>query len=209
MFKHSIVSCLRNAALALTLAAASGMAAAGVIHVSLNTAGFGSAGFIDMQLSDSPGAPLETVTLSNMIGFNTDGFIDASGVTKVSGGYLFRTDTMNDLFHAVTFGGPLSFDLTFAGVVDKAGKFVSHFGVSAFDDTFNPLGHTAANGTLADFSWIAPTSAGTDGKIGVSISDPAVVTVVPEPSGLLLLGLGLAVMALAMRRLPATGAQAA
>jgi hypothetical protein len=188
-------------ALTLMLAAGAGTATAGTIHVAIDTSTFGAAsGYVDMQLSASSGVPLATVLVSNMVGFDSTAFIDSWGVTPVAGGYLFRNDTSNDLFHAVDFGGRLSFDLTFDGAPDPLTSYVSHFAVAAFDDAFAPLGHADPfTGALADFTWTPALTMQGQGTIAGTLSDPA-VTSVPEPAGLLLAGIGLTALALMRRR---------
>jgi hypothetical protein len=200
-FKYKVSGLLRRLALAMTLAAGAGFASANTIHVSIDTSSFGVAtGFLDMQLSASGGVPLATALVNNMVGFDSSAFIDSWGVTSVPGGYEFRNDTSNDLFHAVNFGGLLSFDLTFAGDVDPLTSYISHFVVSAFDDNIAPLGNfDPVTGAIADFAWTPALTAGVDGSIGVTVSD-ARVSVVPEPADLLLIALGVAAMVLVMRR---------
>lgn len=197
--KHPIASLLRRLALATALAAGSGLASAGVIHVDIDTSAFGAnSGYLDLQLSATSGVPLATAVVSNMTGF---GAIDLNyGWTPVPGGFLFRNDVSNYLSHAVGFGGVLSFDLSFAGSHDPLATYVSHFLVSAFDEDFTPMGaFDPATGALADFSWTPALNANGVGSIGISVADQH-VTVVPEPADLLLMAAGLAAMALAMRR---------
>lgn len=199
--KHSMASLLRRVALAMTLAAASGMASAGIIHVEVDTSGFGvPTGYLDMQLSASSGVPLATVLVNNMVGFDPLAFIDSWGVRPSGGGYLFRNDTSNDLFHAVSFGGVLSFDLNFAGAIDPRSAYVSYFTLSAFSEAFAPLGNVdPMRGSLAAFSWTPAVTSGIDGVIGAKITDDA-VTFIPEPSGVLLSSFGLAAIAFVLRR---------
>lgn len=199
--KIGIVSALRRTALALALAASSSMASAAIIHVDVDTSGFGVAtGYLDLQLSSTTNAPLATALVSNMVGFDPGAYIESWGLTPMAGGYLFRSDTANDLFHAVNFGGVLSFDLTFGGVIDPHSSHVSSFLVSAYDEAFDFLGdYDQRRGYLAEFTWTLPRTAGIDGNIGMNIADDA-VTFVPEPSGLLLSGIGLAAIAFLLRR---------
>lgn len=192
---------LRRVALAVTLAAGSSLASAAVIHVDIDTSNFGAAtGYIDMQFSAGVDVPLQTALVSNMVGFDPSAFIDSWGLTQTAGGYLFRNDTPNDLFHAVNFGGLLSFDLSFAGAIDPLSTYVSFFTVSAFDEAYAPLGNVdPLRGSLAAFSWTPAVTNGIDGSIGVNITDDA-VTFVPEPSGVLLSGIGLAAIVFVRRR---------
>lgn len=195
-FKKSI------SALAAALALAAGAASADTIHVAIDTSTFGAAtGFIDMQLSASSGVPLATALVDHMVGFDNTTDIESWGVMPVTGGYLFRNDTSNDLFHSVDLGGVLSFDLTFTGEPDPLTTYVSHFVVSAYDsDGFTPLGHyDPVTGALADFAWTPATSAQVQGTVGGTVSDPA-VTAVPEPASFLLAGIGLGALALGRRR---------
>ena len=198
---HMISTVLRRAALAVTLAASGSLASAAVVHVNIDTSSFGAtAGYIDMQFSAGVNVPLQTALVSNMVGFDPLAFIDAWGVTPTGGGYLFRNDTSNDLFHAVDFGGPLSFDLSFAGEVDPFSTYVSYFTVAAFDQAYAPLGMVdPERASLATFAWTPALAHGVDGSIAVNITDDA-VTFIPEPSGVLLSGIGLAVAAFSLRR---------
>lgn len=206
--KHWLCSLLRRCALktatatlAAVLAAGGSPASAGVLHVAIDTAGYGAAGgYLGMQLSGSDNAPLLTVLVNNMAGFDPAAFVDLTGVTAVAGGYLLRNDRYSELFHAAHFGGPLSFDLTFAGDHDPLQQYASRLMVSAFDDSFNWLGaFDPTNGALAVFTWTPSVTAGRDGSIALGVSDPN-VTVVPEPAGILLMCGGLALLMLASRR---------
>ena len=189
---------LRRVALAAALAAASSMASASVIHVTVDSSNFGAAtGYLDMQLGTGDG-PLVTALVDNMLGFDSNAFVDAFGVTAVPGGYLFRNDTVSDLFLAVAFGSLLSFDLTFESAADPLGLHQTDFVLAAYDEAFALLGNTQ-NGALADFKWTPAVTANVDGNIGVSIADAA-VTYVPEPADSLLMGAGLGLMALVLRR---------
>ena len=200
MIKREIYTALKRIALAVTLAASSSLASAAVIHVAVDSGNFGVAtGYLDMQMTTNAG-PLTTALVSNMGGFDPSAFIDAVGVTQTADGYLFRNDTFGDVFHAVNFGGILSFDLTFESVIDPLGLYPSLFLVSAFDDNFSLLGNVdPARGSLAEFIWTPSASSAVDGNLDVSISDPS-VTFVPEPAGSLLMGVGLAAVAVALRR---------
>jgi hypothetical protein len=203
-FKPKISTLLRHMALAMTLAVGSSMASAGTIHVEVDSANFGVAtGYLDMQLTTG-GGPLTTALVRNLVGFGP--LIDSWGLTAVDGGYLFRSDTANDLYQAVNFGGLLSFDLSFGGDIDPAGLDVPHFLVAAYsEDGFTPLGNfNPVNSSLADFAWTPAATAGIDGTIFASIYDPA-VTYVPEPADSLLMVGGLAIMALVLRRRRASG----
>jgi hypothetical protein len=213
MFHHktnALRTLFTSAALALALAGATSEAGASTIHVQIDTTGFGaSSGYLDMQLSATSGVPLATVLVTNLSGFDPAAYIDQWGVTTVSDGYSFRNDASNDFFHAANFGGPLSFDLSFDGAPDPLTRYVSRFVVSAFDEDYSLLGnYDPASGALATFSWTPALTASADGVVGVTLADPAAVTVgapppvsaVPEPGTWLLMGAGCAAALLARRR---------
>lgn len=189
----TFVSFARRAALAVALAATSGLASAGAIHVAIDTSQFGTnTGYLDMVMSASAGVPLATATISNLSGIaiaNRDAF--SFGFDLVGDTYVFRNDTANYLSHAVDFGGTLSFDLTFAGDYDPVTSYISHFAVTAFDSAFQPLGKfDPATFALAEYTWTPSPVQGGQGSAGT----------VPEPGALLLMGVGVAGMLVARRR---------
>jgi hypothetical protein len=191
-FKQFFTSLLCRAALAISLAGVGGVAPAATVHVVIDTSGFGAAsGYLDLQFSATAGVPLATVLLSNLAGFDSAAYIDTWGVTAVAGGYQFRNDVSNDLFHAAGFGGKLSFDLTFAGDADPAASYISRFVVSAYDSAIAPLGHyDPLTGALAEFRWTPALTAQGQGNVAIQIADPAAVSLVPEPAAWLLLCAG-------------------
>lgn len=190
---------LRKMTLALALAACCGSASAGLVHVSIDTSTFGvSHGYIDLELSTFAGGPLAMAAVSNLAGVVPSPDIQW-GVTQAAGSYLFRSDTVNLLSFATSFGGIVSFDLALSGEADPAAGITSLFKVAAFDGV-NYLGNfDPATGALATFLWAPSPAANGDSELSVAVVD-ASVTVVPEPSDLLLMGAGLLVMVLASRR---------
>lgn len=200
-FFHHLRDVVGRVLLAAALALGVSPAGAGVIHVSIDTASFGAdSGYLDFQLSASSDVPLARVTMSGLSGFDPNAAIDAWGVTALAGGYRFRNDTPNSLFHAVTFGGVLSFDLLFEGDPDPQGMFVSRFIVAAYDESIATLGQAdPVTGALAEFRWTPALAAGQAGSVEVLLSDSA-VSAVPEPGSCLLLGAGLALIAWTRRR---------
>jgi hypothetical protein len=217
MLRHTtqtLRTLLSRVATALVLAATAGMAGATTLHVQIDPTGFrATSGYLDMQLSATSGVPLATTLLSNLSGFDPAAYVDQWGLAATSGGYLFRNDTANDFFQAVSFSGPLSFDLTFDGAADPLTLYVSRFVVSAFDENFGLLGtHDPDTGALATFSWTPALMDGVDGMVSVALADPRAVkatvlaNAVPEPGTWLLLGAGCAAALVARRRSAAPGA---
>jgi hypothetical protein len=191
---------VRRAALALALAATSGLAAAGTIHVDLDTSSFGGGnGYLDMQLGMSAG-PVVTARVSSLSGFDTSSLADGWGYTLDNGAYTLRSDVLNDLFHAVHFGGMLGFDLTLSSDADVDGH-VTNFLVSAFDGSgVNPVGvFDPFNLSLANIAWTPAAAQGGEGSIAVTATDPGVAAV-PEPGVWLLMAAGALGMAFTRRR---------
>jgi len=203
-----------GAAAALLLAAGTGSAGASTIHVQVDATGFRLAnGYLDMQFSATSGVPLATALVGNLSGFGPAAYIDQWGVTATDGAYLFRNDTPNDFFHAVSFSAPLSFDLTFDGAADPLARYLSRFTVSAFDENGKLLGtHDPDTGALATFSWTPARMEGSAGTVTMTIADPNAITAVPlaaavpEPGTCLLLYAGCAAAFVGRRR--ARGAKA-
>jgi hypothetical protein len=191
---NTFVSFARRAALAVALAATSSLAAAGVIHVAIDTSSFGAdSGFLDMQLSSLTGVPLATATISNFTGFDKAGRDDfwSAGFEETGDGYVLNNNVTNYLSHAVTYGGVLGFDLAFAGEYDPDTSYISHFAVWAYDSDINPLGnYDAETFALLEYTWTPSPTEGGQGSVGT----------VPEPAAWLLMGTGALGMALARRR---------
>lgn len=213
MYALTTLRALRNTLLALALAASSSLAAASTIRVSINTAtGFGAAGWLDMQFNaagaDTP--QLAHVRASHFSGFDPAALVELNGDVSgsLASGYLFsNAPGWNDLFHAVTYGGVLAFDLTFDGAAEQDNQIgQSLFSIAAYaEDKTTLVGNYGADGSLINLAWTpANPSSGSTGGVVVDINDPVAVTAVPEPSDWLLSGTGLALMALVLRRRRAT-----
>lgn len=209
MFASTLTRTLRHSLLALALGACASLASASAMHVELDTAGMGSAGWIDLQFGALDGAALAAADLSNFVGF--DGAVAAETAGDVSGslaaGYHLGNDPgyWNDLFHAVHLGGKLGFDVNFSGDADpSAVSLQSAFTVALYGDheAQTVLGVPGADGFLLTLNWTPARAAGGAGGVDAQVFDPAVASVsaVPEPSSWLMLGAGLALLGMARRR---------
>ena len=199
----------RRAAMALVLAAASSLAAAaGSFTVELDASGYGSNGYIDIQLNSVPtGAVTTYADLNHFVGWGSSADAQLSNVTgslasgfrmeNVYGGY-------NDLFHAVDFsGGKVSFTVSFSGDADPSGQYGSVFSVALYGpDQMTLLGDSSsADGSLLHLNWTPATVAGGQGSaVGETLGSGVVTTPVPEPSTWAMLAGGLALLGMLRRR---------
>lgn len=201
---------MRSAVLALAMAAtagASSLASAQTLHVELDTSLYsasGNSGWLDLQFNP---ANLPVVAANALIG-NLVGFGDAAGavlegdVSPQGGGYLFGNSTdYNDLFRTVSFGGKVSFDVTFSGLADPSSAAIpSAFSLALYAaDGITQLGDADANGNLLVLNWIPAASGAGMANVGYVASGLA-VSAVPEPTTWLMLGAGLALVGGVARR---------
>jgi hypothetical protein len=210
MFFNKNTISLRRALLALALSACAGLAAADTTyHVELDTAGFGSNGWIDLQFNPgSAGNAAAWVGLSGFTGFDAGVAADVTdSVTgSLAGGYtIANTYDINSLFHAVNFGGKVGFNVTFSGDADPSSQVSgSMFSVSLMNaDTDAYLGNYGpADYSLLHLSWTPAATLGGQGAVGSEVFDTAAVSVsaVPEPSTWLMLGAGLGLIGWSRRR---------
>ncbi len=202
---------LRTAAAALALAFGSTAALADTtLAVTIDTSQFGGAGWLDFQYN--PGtlgvSPATSVTLSGFQGFDANAAVETT--SQVSGslasGYVIRNgENFNSLFHAVNFGGVLSFNVTFSGDnVNLSGAADgSDFAVYAFNaGVTTDLGNsTADDKRLVSAMWTPAAAAGGTGVLSYqSHAAVATISAVPEPSSWLMLGIGAMLVAGVARR---------
>jgi hypothetical protein len=203
------LSYLRRAVMALALAACAGLAsAAGTLHVELDTSGFGSDGWIDMQMIGSPLSTLSSIaSVSDLVGFGSGAgayFDNVSG--SAAAGFRFGdAGSYSDLFHAVNFSsGKISFNVSFSGDADPTGQYGSVFTVALFGaDQTTLLGNSGnVDGSLLHLNWTPSTTVGGQGGAAAEVFAPGVQVAasVPEPSTWLMLGAGLGLIGLARRR---------
>lgn len=209
MFASTLSRTLSRSLLALALSAAAGLASADTLHVELNTAGLGESGWIDLFFGAGNGsAALATADLSHFGGFNAGVAAQTGGGVSgslASGYQLLNSDGGADLFHAVNFGGKVSFDISFSGAADPAASGVlSTFSVALYGaDQSTPLGHyDGASSSLLQLVWTPSSVLGQPGAVSPMVFDNAVASVsaVPEPSAWLMLGAGLALVGALSRR---------
>jgi hypothetical protein len=207
---NAINTRFRRGLLALALMAASAAASsATTLHVTLDTSAYGSGlGWLDLQFNPAnTSAAAAAVTLSNFVGFNSgvaaEVWGDVSG-SLASGYVISNSQAYNDLFHSVYLGSTVSFDVSYSGALDSAANgYQSVLGVSLYDASYNQLGATAANGTLAEISYAAPVTAAQSVTVNAVTYDSNTVksvTAVPEPESWLMLGAGLAMLGFLRRR---------
>lgn len=199
---------LRRAITALALALCSSLAAADTsFDVSIDTAGFGASGWLDMQFNPNGGlfTPAATATVTNFAGFDAaaPAYRQGDVAGSLQSGYVFGNGSYwNDLFHAVGYGGVLSFTVTFAGDAELTGNIgQSLFTVAAYAaDEVTPLGVSGRDSLLA-ITWTPSMAAGIAGSAdAATYSAAAAVSAVPEPSSWLMLGIGAMLVAAAAAR---------
>lgn len=217
MFNFKSSHAFRSKLLALALAAGTGLAGAETLHIEVDTktlGSLGSTGWIDLSfMSYNAKATPATATLFDFVGF--DGGTNAQTSGDVTGSLTSGFNLSNlglgaDLFHSVSLGGKVSFNLDFTGTVDSAVNRVrSTLSVALYGaDQTTLLGNgDAASGALVQLYWLPSSSSTTPGTISYQVFDgvasvgaPTQASPVPESSTWLMMGAGLGVVALARRR---------
>lgn len=200
----NIQNLLRQAMLALVLCGATLAAHADVIpasfRVTINTAGFDDASFLDMHFG-SFGAAEATATISNLQGAfgDVDSFLGDVGFHP-GGVFTMSNQGLNFLTHSITAGGLLSFDVAFGGAfLTEAGDFTSIFSAALLDADYSGVGNPDGD---VIFSVTQLSTLGAPAAVGFETFGIAEVSVnaVPEPSELLLMLTGLALMGAMVRR---------
>ncbi len=196
---------MRQALLALTLAATTLAAQAGVIptyHVTINTAvASGTSGVIDLAMDGLAGSPSAMATISNLQGaFGAiDGSVSHDWDEPTGGTFTMPAVGPSYLSFMADFGGMFSFDLAFSGdFLTTPSDMVSVFTVFALDG----VNYLSIGGMdfVAQFELFTPTD--TAGPFVGFTSDTSLANVaaIPEPSELLLMLTGLALIGLLTRR---------
>jgi hypothetical protein len=201
----NIQTLLRQAMLALVLCGASLAAHADVIpssfRVTLNSAGVPDAAFLDMSFASFGGAAEATATVSNLQG--AFGEVDSStdGVAFLPGDvYTISNQGTNYLTFDITPGGSFSFDVAFGGAfLTEAGDFTSFFSAALLDIGYMPLGGEFGD-AIFSVTQLSATGAAAISFETSEIGAVAPATEVPEPSELLLMLTGLALVGAMARR---------
>ena len=198
-------SLFHRALCALMLTVAAGGAFAGpTYHVTVNTASLAAdiSGNLDFALGNFGDAPEAIVTLSNFsgaFGSETDRFGNVGGAIPAAV-TLVNSSGMQYLTQAITLGGMLGFDVNFSGDFETTASLIdSNFNVSLFNDTMDA--YLAEN--FISFA-LVPVTGGNPSNVIVnfdrSLADVGIAAEVPEPSELLLMLTGLAMMGALVRR---------
>lgn len=200
----NIHTLLRQAMLALVLCGASIAAHAGVIpasyRVTINTAGLAGASFLDMNFNGVEGSAQALATVSNLsAGFGDVVETVGDVVAQPGGGFTLSNAGFSYLTHTISAGAQLSFDVAFSGdFLTEMGGFTSVFSAALLDGDLMPLGNVTGDVIFS----IMQLSASGAAAVGVETFGLAEVSVnaVPEPSELLLMLTGLALMGAMVRR---------
>lgn len=199
MFKlHTL---LRQAMLALVLCGASIAAHAGVIpasyRVTIDTAG---ASYLDFNFGSFGSGGQALATVANLgAGFGTVFDMGGDVVVAPEGGFTISNQGFNYLTYAITAGAPLSFDVAFSGdFLTEMGDVTTFFTAALLGGDFGPVGN-ATGDVIFSIMQLSATGAA---AVGFETFGNAEVSVnaVPEPSELLLMLTGLALMGAMVRR---------
>lgn len=200
----NIQNLFRQLMLAVILCGASLAAHADVIpasfRVTINSAGVEGASFLDMNFGSFGGAAEATATVSNLSGGfgDVDSFLGDVGF-QPGGVFTISNQGLNFLTHNITAGSSLSFDVAFSGAfLTEVGDFTSFFSAALLDADYMALGNPEGDVIFS----IAQLSATGMAAVGFETFGNAEVSVnaVPEPSELLLMLTGLAMMGAMVRR---------
>jgi hypothetical protein len=199
----NFTSTLRHALLVLAMAATSLAAHADVIptyKVTITTtAAAGSSGYLDFQFAGA-GGPGALATVSNLQGAinGIDHDMDAGTVLDLGPGSFTMANDLSYLSHFVDFGGVFTFDLAFSGdFLTTPAEDYSFFTVAALGLDFLSIG---GQDFAVTFDLYPPFN-GMDPSVFVNVDGRlADVTQVPEPSELLLMLTGLALIGVTVRR---------
>ncbi len=203
-FFRSMPRYLRTCLMALALGLCGPAMAEVMLQVTLDTAKFNAnpggttPGYLDFQFvaGGSDPAPLATVTMGNLQGFDMAGFAPTE-VEPVPGGFQFDNAQWNSLLYTGEFGNAFSFVLRFAG--DVSDLAWSSFVISAYGIDWQPLFQDEA---LVILTW---AKVGDVAGVNEQLVDPTVATIapaaaVPEPGALALAALGLLMLVMVRRR---------
>ena len=186
-------------ACAITLGAAPAFAGP-MYHVTIDTSSVvaETSGLLDFALTSNAASPdLTSVTLTNFSGDFGAEFMREGDVTNIAGGYAIGSGAgLSWLTRIVNLGGVFGFDVGFAdnfGGVDGVSLAVSLFDA----DMTRYLG---VDGPLVAFE-LVPAMNGEPSFVAVSEDNALASTAaIPEPSELLLMLTGLALLGFATRR---------
>lgn len=175
--------------------------------VSPSTGLYGMSGYLDFQFNPVGTAVAATATIGN---FATDGTL--VGATTDSGGAsgslpgtvsIANTTGFNDAFQQLTYGSTITFDLTLS--VTGSSLDGTTFAFTMYDSNFNTLS-TGPSGEAVDVTVYSQNSTPTiTGPFGPATGNYPTVTIeplspaIPEPSSIVLLGVGLGAVAVVGR----------